>query len=262
MKPEEAHRYLSAARPHGQDENDPRIAAARAALASDSARRESAAQAAEEDARRAALLQQTPVPDGLRASLREQMAAATQTPRPRAAQAQWGWWVAAAAIVLSAVGLWRWQWVPQAEFNRTADFREAMAVYIAEVPFQLDYTSQHLAAIQQWLTDSQVPAMPAIPSRLAGRIPLGCKQIQWNNVTVSLVCFYDSIPENRIVHLFIAPRSALSEQAIGDIEASLVARGFDTRGWQTDEWVCVLVPSSRDMRVSPLLDQPEFVRPA
>lgn len=262
MKPEKARQILGAARPHGQDAADPRVAAARKALAHDPDALRAIEAQAERDRTRAEALQNTPVPEGLRDSLLREIGQTTDGGRTTATR-RWPWiGVAAAVVLLASLALVRWQWLPRAEFAQTRDFREAMAVYIAKVPFQLDFTSQQLGAIRQWLGDASVPELPAIPEDLAERVPLGCKKIQWGEVTVSLVCFYDSIPEGRIVHLFVAPRSALSEEAVGEIEQTLVAQGFDTRGWRTDEYVCVLVPSSRDMRVSPLLDDPAFVRPA
>ena len=255
---------LGAARPHGQDVADPRMRRALERLGDDPDARARIDAQQRTDSAHAEALQATPVPADLKTSLLKSMAeAAQESPPPRRAVA-WPSWAALAAAValLACLGLWKYQWAPRAEFARTTEFRAAMAYYIAEVPFQLDYTTQNLTAIRHWLRDSSIPTLPAIPQQLAEHVPLGCKEIQWGQTKVSLICFYESIPDRRIIHLFVAPRSALSEDAIGEIEATLVAQGFETKGWQTDEWVCVLVPSSRDMRVAPLLEQAKFVQPA
>jgi hypothetical protein len=262
MKPDDALDALGAARPHGQDDDDALIRRALDEIENHPEQKALAKTARGTDASRAEALQATPVPPDLKASLLRKMASAGRSKPIRPNRfSPWWTWAAAAVAVLAVVGLWRFLWLPQAQFDGTPEFRDAMAYYIAEVPFQLDYTSGNLAAIQQWLSDSAVPGVPPIPKRLAGKVPLGCKEIQWGDTQVSLICFFESIPERRLIHLFVAQRSTLSEEAIGEIEATLMAEGFQTRGWQTDEWVCVLVPSHPDMEVAPLLEDADFLRP-
>lgn len=263
MNPEDAIESLGAARPHGQDADDASIRRALEHIGDDPDQLARVEALQRTDAANADDLQATPVPAELKASLLTRMAEAAHESNAKPARSAPRWiWAAAAILALTVLGLWRFQWMPQAQFAETPEFREAMAYYIAEVPFQLDYTSQNLAAIQQWLMDSSVPALPPIPTQLADKVPLGCKEIQWGKTQVSLICFFESIPDRRLIHLFVAQRSALSEDAIGEIEATLVTQGFETKGWQTEEWVCVLVPSNRDMQVAPLLEDPQFVHPA
>jgi hypothetical protein len=264
MKPEEALKALGVARPHGQDDDDPRVVRARESLADEPQALARAAAAQRLDVARAVCLQSTPIPPGLKESLLLEMAAAAHAAAPATARrTPFRWiWAAAAVALLAALGGWRFHWAPRAHFMDTVGFREAMAYYIAEVSFSLDFISEDLSAIGQWLEDSATPGLPELPATLAARTPLGCKSIQWGETRVSLICFFESIPDGRLIHLFVAPRNALSEEAIGEIEATLIAQGFETRGWQTSDWVCVLVPSKRDMRVAPLLDEVTFVRPA
>ena len=209
-------------------------------------------------------LRATPVPPDLHASL---LAQANEPPKARAGGPRrrlqtWGLIAVAAVVLLAFGGFWHFAWQPTQHFHAQTEYRTAMAYYIDRVPFQLDFTSQQLGAIKQWLGDSAAPPLPAIPASLGARVPLGCKRIQWGETTVSLVCFYESIPDGRIVHLFIAPRSALADPAFAEINETVFAHGRETRGWSTEEWVCILVPSDPAMRIAHFLDQPNFVSSA
>jgi hypothetical protein len=160
----------------------------------------------------------------------------------------------AAAVALGLFLLWELVILPPGRFDRMASFRDAVAYYIAEVPFQLDFTSADQTDIQRWLEASELPMMPEIPVELGARVPFGCKEISWGEVKVSLVCFYESGSSGRIIHLFVAPRDAVDESLIASLDSVEFKYKRETRGWVSGDKVCMLVPSNPEMRIAHLLD--------
>lgn len=212
------------------------------------------------DKHHADALRATPVPEALRESLMEQMRNPSSM-EVLTKQKTWPWrsvLSAAAALAISALILWEFVIQPPQNFDRMADYREAVAYYIDQVPFQLDMTSSDRGEIQSWLAGEELPTMPDIPVSLGARVSFGCKEISWGEVDISLVCFYESGTSGRLIHLFVAPRSAVSESfvaSLGDVETEY---NRETRGWVSDEWVCMLVPSDPAMEIAYLLDDAEF----
>lgn len=212
------------------------------------------------DRRRADALRATPVPVGLRASLLEQVRnpdSMEVITKPKAFPRRSLIGIAA-AVALSALLLWEFVIHPPRNFDQITDYREAVAYYIAKVPFQLDFTSGDRRDIQTWLDRESLPTMPDIPVALGDRVPLGCKQIGWGEVNVSLICFFESESSGRIIHLFIAPRNAVSEDLLATLDDVVIEYGRETRGWVTDDAVCLLVPSDPAMAIAHLLDSGEF----
>ena len=205
-------------------------------------------------------LKSVPVPDALRESLMEQMRNPQSMEiltKPKISPF-FPLLASAAALAISALLLWNFIFQPPINFDRIGNYREAVAYYIAEVPFQLDMASNNRAEIQSWLTKENLPTMPDIPVALGDRVPFGCKQISWGDVDISLVCFYESGNSGRIIHLFIAPRSALSENMLASLDTVKMKHNRETRGWMTDDYVCMLVPSDPAMEIAHLLDSGQF----
>lgn len=198
----------------------------------------------------AAALRQTPVPEGLRASLIKGSPARETRPSAADRRRLPGWQLGMAAMLVFGLGAaWALILQPKLRFDRTEDYREAMAYFVGDVPFKLDFKTDNLQAIAQWLEDSGSPVPERIPVKLMAKTPLGCKQIDWGGTTVTLICFYASIPQGQLVHLFVVDRDAVGEQAIRDLDQALSANGFETRGWLSEAHACLLVPSQRGMAV-------------
>jgi len=255
MNSKKAKKRVDAARPEGQDDDDPLIAAALDKLVGEAGGPAWIEETRGRDRARAERLAGTPVPADLRERILDSVAADLgEEPVPAPASA-YGPFVrmavaVAAMVLIVSSAAFAWYSRVSARFQDQPDFRSAMAYYTSVVPFQLDYQSDHLPGIRQWLRGADAPLPEGIPPALLEKLPLGCKKLDWNGVDVSLICFFEALPGDRIIHLFVAPRDKLGEAAIGDIDTTLRSHGFETRGWVTDGYVCVLVPSKRDMGVA------------
>ena len=120
-------------------------------------------------------------------------------------------------------------------------FRDGMAYYINRVYFRLDHLTGDLDSIESWLTDQASPVYEDLPESLTALVPIGCKQLQWQGLDVSLVCFHTS--EGKIVHLFLLDRGAAGQNQFAGIETVAQSNGLETGGWLTESTVYLLVGS-------------------
>ncbi len=139
-------------------------------------------------------------------------------------------------------------------FQEINDYRNAMAFYAADVYFRLDFLSEKLPEIDQHLVSKKSPILNEIPNRLAEKLPLGCKTLDWQGQKVTLICFHSD--EDKIIHLYLIDKSTTSENSFGELgELAKQSRqhGLETIGWTTDNLVCLLVGSEPDVKVAHLL---------
>lgn len=120
-------------------------------------------------------------------------------------------------------------------------FRDGMAYYIKQVYFRLDHFSGDLDSIESWLSNSQAPVYEDLPEALTALAPIGCKQLQWRGLEVSLVCFHT--PDGKIVHLFLLDRESALQNQVNGIESVARSSGLETGGWFTPSTVYLLVGS-------------------
>ncbi|MEX0331219.1 MAG: hypothetical protein AB3N64_07335 [Puniceicoccaceae bacterium] len=120
-------------------------------------------------------------------------------------------------------------------------FRDGMAYYINDVYFRLDHTTQDLDSIRSWLSSKQSPVYEDLPDALTNLDPIGCKQLQWQGLDVSLVCFHTA--DGRIVHLFLLDRDNATDNQFSGIDAVARSSGLETAGWVSSSTVYLLVGS-------------------
>lgn len=120
-------------------------------------------------------------------------------------------------------------------------FRDGMAYYINDVYFRLDHITKDLDSIESWLSNRESPVYEDLPDALTALDPIGCKQLQWQGLDVSLVCFHTT--DGRIVHLFLLDRETATDSQFSGIDAVARSSGLETAGWVSPSTVYLLVGS-------------------
>jgi hypothetical protein len=231
MTPEEARLILHCRRPHGQDDADPAIASAIAALQTDHAASAEHHASQSLDSALCEQLRRLPVPDALRGNI-----LAGRRLTPRAARFRPLWIAAAAAAVLAIAGPALWKFLPwnqgQPVFASASlsDFRLAAADKLTKHDFRLD-RMKSLDELKDRLKDKTPAAAENLCGGCQGGV-LGCHIYDWQGRDVTLICF--NAGDKGTVHLFTVDASALRGAPAGKV--------FETRdGWNTLAWAC---PSS------------------
>ncbi|MDQ8192146.1 hypothetical protein [Roseibacillus persicicus] len=131
-------------------------------------------------------------------------------------------------------------------------FREQMA-FFASQRFVLDEGFSTNTESVAWLAERNYPTLKTIPPKLFRFRGMGCKKIMWQGHRVSLICFKNN--SNEIVHLFVLARPALegSPDASSNLEQLLVFHERETKGWQDDDQVYLLVGSKPGVNIPNLL---------
>lgn len=209
------------------------------------------------DPRIAAEVSEVPIPEGLEASLLKIVGAGV----PAKPKRNWrGLWIAATGIAavlclgflyLSPKGESLIQGVQASVRGTSQDsfdhFRDGMAYYIRNVYFQLDHTTTDLDSIENWLKENNTPVYQGVPEALQALVPIGCKRLDWQGRTVSLVCFHTA--EGKIVHMFIMDRDGVEKSRFSDISTVANSNGLETGGWSTDQEIYLLVGSDPEVDV-------------
>lgn len=120
-------------------------------------------------------------------------------------------------------------------------FRDGMAYYIKQVYFRLDHLTEDLDSIESWLSGKDSPVYENLPPALAALQPIGCKQLQWRGLDVSLVCFHTD--DGKIVHLFLLQRDSAQPIQFSGIDTVARSSGLETGGWSSPSTVYLLVGS-------------------
>jgi hypothetical protein len=158
------------------------------------------------------------------------------------------WASAIAALILVGVGgFLGYAANYNSKMHDYATLREGMAYFIAGSYFTLDFVDKDLDRIGNWLVEQKLPMYEGIPDSLAAKEPIGCKKMSWRGQEVSLVCFHRE--DGKIIHLFVADRSNISEAAIANLDEVLISHDIETGGWVTDTHVYLLTGSEPGVTV-------------
>ena len=210
MNRDEAKYILRAYRADGQDAGDPLFHEALELVKRDPELAQWFAQEQALDIPIAKKLSEFPVPPGLKARL---LAARKITPLLR-------WWqrpawraVAACFVLLIGLGIFLIQRAAHRDFGqgRTlfAQYRDTMADFAGNKLLRLDHKSRDVKEIRQWLTQKNAHGDLLLPAGLDGRPGIGCRVLDWNGATISLVCF--ELADHRKAHLLVIDRSAFTD---------------------------------------------------
>ena len=153
----------------------------------------------------------------------------------------------AAVLILGVAGFLGYVSNYNSKMHEYATLREGMSHFIAGSYFTLDYLDKDLNRIGDWLEEKDAPMFEGVPAALAAKEPIGCKKMNWKGQEISLVCFH--LEDGTIVHLFVAERDGLSEEAIANLDEVLVSHDLETGGWVTDTHVYLLTGSEPGVTV-------------
>lgn len=230
---EEQLQLLRAARPDGQDDDDPVVAEAReaAARAGDAGLVWLESERAVDLKMKSSLGQVEP-PPGLEASLftamraargtavlpedlRESVLASVRNPvaRPSVAplenmgsisRRRWLGWTTAAAAAAAFGGVWVWR---RSTAIPMTDLTSALAVITAK-GVKLGLMSPEKSAIAAWLREHRAPRLGVFPVKLDGLERKGCQIYDIQSHAVSLECLL--LPGMRELHLYCSASSGLA----------------------------------------------------
>jgi hypothetical protein len=193
---------LAAARPGGQDAEDPEIREALRAAADDPEIGAWLEREQRFDAAFGAKLRLVPIPDDLRDRILAGRKVVSFPPRSYAFE----WLAAAAAVALMAVGVFGIR--PEAEtiaWNRY----QADAVGATRSMPGLGVENVPLADIRSWLAERGGHSGMQLPAEIEKQFPLGCATLRVDKKKVSLVCF--KLGEKGIAHVFVIDREDVSD---------------------------------------------------
>lgn len=222
MNREEARLILQAYRP-GADRDDPQRLAALRAAESDPELAHWFAEEQAFDRAIAAELAAIPPPFGLKTRI-----LANAAPPRGLLQQSWAIKLAAIAALLFLVaqvaGLFRtFSSAPAG----VPDYAREMVSFIQLNP-PLEMMSSDLGAIQGWLAKADLQPV-AVPPRLAGLQPVGCRVLSFRGHDVGLICFQRE--GNRLAHLFVVDRAAMPQLKSGEAPVYAEAKGWSTATW-------------------------------
>ncbi|MGK0184563.1 MAG: hypothetical protein ACI9R3_000336 [Verrucomicrobiales bacterium] len=211
-------------------------------------------------------LESMAIPDGLleylqtnkgKAALKDNVAEETPKPDAKIYTGRKGnnlfanFWMRAAAVAAAVViGL-----LVMNSLNSPASaveaFRGDMAS-IANEGFELDHKTGNLLEARKWLAGNAAPIYNECPPCIKKMKGIGCRKFQWNEHTVSIVCFEKET--GNVVHMFVIDRSALPDADVASGKVPLKQqKGLETGGWVDEKNVYLLVGSRKNVLVNDLL---------
>ena len=190
-------------------------------------------------------LKEFPVPEGLR----ERILSRRGFPQTESARSKRSWLALAAAVgLLAAVAAaWFGQRSGPTDF---LSYRTKMVEFVSG-PVQLGFKSDKLAEVQQWLASHDVIGGYEIPVGLQAQSGIGCRDLRWNGKAVGLICFLGE--GGQVVHLFIAPRSAVSDAPPAAEPAFATVNGWNTATWTRGNFVYVIASQQDRVALEKLL---------
>lgn len=204
---EEAKFLLSARRPgEGDDESDPRMAAAMRLAESEPELRAWYAKERTFDAALRAGLGRVRAPAGLRERIR---AGGMVVDLPR--RATWTRWViAAAAALVLGLGVFG--------FVQSRSAKSGPSLLLSELSRYLEHEWDHVfdlptadyGKVRDWLATKEQRVELNLPERLSGSPTYGCKVFSWRGHEATLVCFQPK-EAGGVVHVVSVPVSSLPE---------------------------------------------------
>lgn len=226
MKRDEIRFLLTARRPSGADDADPRVAEALASVGQDRELDRWFRSQAAEDAALAARIGEVRPPEGLRERI---LAGPGVVPlrRPRRSWVPALAWAAALVVLFAAGGLgWR-QW--RAPVPVAVAERDLVAFLDRKWDHSFDLSSAEFSRLQAWLEARPEPARFDVPASLAASRTYGCKTFRYRGRDVSLVCFVPT-GSGSVVHVFSLEASGVATELA---EAPRMGR---VEGWSTAAW--------------------------
>ncbi len=139
---------------------------------------------------------------------------------------------------------------PAAQNASMTTFRDHMA-FFATKRFTLEKTTDDLEVAKNWLADRKAPVYDATPELLVKLKGMGCREIDWNGTRVSLVCFLNG--KDQLVHLFMVAKEDINSQGLAQFGDLKRHHNLETRGWTTDEYVCLLVGADSEVTLEGLM---------
>jgi hypothetical protein len=110
-------------------------------------------------------------------------------------------------------------------------YRATMADFTANKLDRLDLMSRDVVEVRRWLAQKEAHADLILPAGLEGRPSLGCRLLDWQGRTVSLICF--ELENRQVAHLLVVD-SAVFEQS-PDAQPLFQKVGvMQTAGWSRD----------------------------
>ncbi|MGK0186345.1 MAG: hypothetical protein ACI9R3_002128 [Verrucomicrobiales bacterium] len=221
---------LAAFRPDTEDADDPRFRDALQKLQSDA---ELKSWFDEQNALSSALrdkLREIHIPAELRSNILTgaKVSAATEKRKP-------GKWprilalAACIAILGASVFLWSNRFVPSGPVTFAA-YHQDMRSYLNGF-FLLDYESEDLENVQNWLATKYGYSDYKVPDALASFPSLGCEVIDWHGKQAFLICFD---VDGELVHLFSMPGGKTLTGAPSNQSPSAVVQ---TGEWSSTSWI-------------------------
>jgi len=251
MNSEEAKLFLHACRLGNEDANDPRIAEAL-----EQTRRDPELLAWYNDQRAldAAIsqkLQQVRVPSDLADKILAERKTLSQRPTRRYVTPLA---LAASVVLLLSLGLLTFGRFksPTTEFGA---MRADMADFLVKFP-KLDLASDQWPEIVQWLARKPALARVEIPPGLKKFPGLGCREVQWRDKRLMLVCF---AAQGEIVHLFVVPKAELRDAPIASIATLARVKGWTTANWTRGDVVFLALTRADEEFLNKLLADPNRI---
>ncbi len=179
------------------------------------------------------------------ADLRARLLATAKTPEIVEAPTRSGNWLiggiiaAAATLVLSLFLLGEWAHRGEPIGAATADISRFLSG-----KFDLALQTSSVVKVREWLTANNPHHQIDLPAALAGRAPMGCRELMWRDHRGSLACF--SMGGGKLAHLAMFPTKIFAD-APGSAPVIAKAGGWTRAAWSRDGMTYLLfVPEGTD----------------
>ena len=244
MNVNEAKTILMLYRPGTADAEDPQIAGA---LALAKREPELARWLEDHTARQEALrakFQQIIVPAGLKEQIISEQAVRDMTFSRQRRNTVFAASAAMAAIVMLLFVLSSY-WLPhrQNDDNTLAVYQNQM-VGIALRGYGMDFPTNDLAPIRDYLAQKQAPSDYVLPTALQKAAVTGCAVEGWQNVKVSMICFRTGKPlppnQSSDLWLFVVDRASLKDAPAAGQPRFIAVNQLITAVWSQDDKVYLL----------------------
>lgn len=134
------------------------------------------------------------------------------------------------------------------QLAESTDLRSAAAKYVVDARFLLDFNTDSLPSIQNWLSERNASNFEELPPELRAQAPIGCKELTWREQAITLVCFHRK--DGTIVHLFITPRNETTVGLLADLQEVKRIEGIETGGWSTGDKIYLLNGSDPNVSIA------------
>ena len=94
---------------------------------------------------------------------------------------------------------------------------------------------------------------PATSKKFPG---LGCREVQWRDKGLMLVCF---VAQGEIVHLFVVPKAELRDAPIASIPTLARVKGWTTANWTRGDVVFLALTRADEEFLNKLLADPNRI---